>query len=223
MTDNYNTSPGLIFENNYQLDEDDVRLFNSLINYDTEEEFIAEEPLIQVNNKQRSLRNNINGVNDNDTRKYILQVVEQPYQCRMSGVGDDKDRRPIDPAPIVKLTVVDKEDIECPFYILHVTLWSTNMKIQYDVLRSLVSDTPFKVLIGSLVSSPSLLKDLDNEKAYYFAFPDLSVRTTGQYCLKFSLIHLIRYITLSYITNFNNEHAYTHINTHTHIHLHIQK
>ncbi|KAI9472420.1 MAG: velvet factor [Benjaminiella poitrasii] len=132
----------------------------------------------------------------------MLEVVEQPFQCRMAGIGD-KDRRPIDPAPIVKLTILDEQDImedisiECPFYLLHATLWSIDMKTQYDLINSTTSGVSLRILIGSLVSSPSLLKDLDNRRAYYFAFPDLSVRTTGQYRLQFSLVHLTRNKTIS--------------------------
>lgn len=47
-----------------------------------------------------------------------------------------------------------------------------------------------RFLVGSLVSSPTLLKNLNDEKGYYFAFPDSSVRMTGQYRLHFNLIHL---------------------------------
>ncbi|KAI8984428.1 hypothetical protein BDF20DRAFT_971839, partial [Mycotypha africana] len=38
---------------------------------------------------------------------YRLEVVEQPQQCRVSRYGE-KDRRPIDPAPIVKLDISSK-------------------------------------------------------------------------------------------------------------------
>ncbi|KAG1051169.1 hypothetical protein G6F46_010797 [Rhizopus delemar] len=38
---------------------------------------------------------------------YLLEIVEQPQQCRISS-DSEKDRRPIDPAPIVKLTVLDR-------------------------------------------------------------------------------------------------------------------
>lgn len=40
-------------------------------------------------------------------------VVEQPQQCRMSGYGE-KDKRPIDPAPIIKLIILncDQDNIE---------------------------------------------------------------------------------------------------------------
>lgn len=47
--------------------------------------------------------------------------------------------------------------------------------------------------MGSLVSSPSLLKNPQGEQGLYFAFPDLSIRTEGQYTLRFSLIKLNRY------------------------------
>jgi hypothetical protein len=47
--------------------------------------------------------------------------------------------------------------------------------------------------MGSLVSSPSLLKNPQGEQGLYFAFPDLSIRTEGQYTLRFSLIKLVRY------------------------------
>lgn len=45
--------------------------------------------------------------------------------------------------------------------------------------------------MGSLVSSPSLLKDTQDQQGLYFAFPDLSIRTEGQYSLRFSLIKLV--------------------------------
>lgn len=39
---------------------------------------------------------------------YLLQIVEQPEQCRMSG-DSVKDRRPIDPAPIIKLSIFNSD------------------------------------------------------------------------------------------------------------------
>ncbi|KAI9260797.1 velvet factor-domain-containing protein [Sporodiniella umbellata] len=122
---------------------------------------------------------------------YLLEIQEQPIQCRVSG-DIVKDRRPIDPAPVIKLTIFDsnlkqiKESIDSPFYIMHTSLWSADMKTKFEVMNNT------KVMLGSLVSSASLLKNLDSEEGYYFAFPDLSIRFAGQYRLQFSLIHLIR-------------------------------
>jgi hypothetical protein len=49
-----------------------------------------------------------------------------------------------------------------------------------------------RALVGSLVCSCSTLKDLNNQDGHYFAFPDLSVRITGQFRLQFSFIHIER-------------------------------
>ncbi|CAO0798093.1 unnamed protein product [Mucor circinelloides] len=205
---------------------DSDELFNNLINYDEEHDELlptntqTQQPAVtflephtdlsakfSFNNHQNELFNMNNenlkkmmsdhGKSQPDTNTYRLDIVEQPQQCRMSGYGE-KDRRPIDPAPIVRLIVVDnankstqQDQIECPFYIIHASLWSVDMTKKHDIIEG-TAPHPLRFLIGSLVSSPSLLKDLNNDRAYYFAFPDLSVRMTGQYRLQFSLIHLAR-------------------------------
>lgn len=63
-----------------------------------------------------------------------------------------------------------------------------------DEERNIISNPPkcTRVLMGSLVSSPSLLKNPQGKQGLYFAFPDLSIRTEGRYTLKFSLIKLTR-------------------------------
>lgn len=117
----------------------------------------------------------------------------------MCGFGE-KDRRPIDPPPIVQLVLkqegaaesswVDLQSLQTPFFVLHVTLWSADGKEE----RNIISNPPkcTRVLMGSLVSSPSLLKNPSGGQGLYFAFPDLSIRTEGQYTLRFSLIKLVR-------------------------------
>ncbi|CAG8747207.1 2141_t:CDS:2, partial [Dentiscutata heterogama] len=58
--------------------------------------------------------------------------------------------------------------------------------------RNVISNPPktTRVLMGSLVSSPAILKNTDGEPGCYFCFPDLSIRTEGKYTLKFSLMKL---------------------------------
>jgi hypothetical protein len=80
-------------------------------------------------------------------------------------------------------------ELESPFYVLHASLWSEDMQTQYDLIEGVFPYT-MRILVGCLVSSPSILKNLQNQKGIYFAFPDLSVRMTGKYRLRFSLIHL---------------------------------
>lgn len=139
------------------------------------------------------------GYDERDMRTYKLVVCQQPLHARMCGFGE-KDRRPIDPPPIVQLFVdkqdadgndlgsIDVQTLQNPFFVLHVTLWSAEM----DEERNIISNPPkcTRVLMGSLVSSPSLLKNPEGKQGLYFAFPDLSIRTEGRYTLKFSLIKL---------------------------------
>ncbi|KAI8370358.1 velvet factor-domain-containing protein [Radiomyces spectabilis] len=136
------------------------------------------------------------GYDEREKRTYELVVCQQPLHARMCGFGE-KDRRPIDPPPIVKLNVqqddqqtpVDMQSLQSPFFVLHVTLWSADREEE----RNIISNPPkcTRVLMGSLVSSPSLLKDPEGEQGLYFAFPDLSIRTEGQYTLRFSLMKLV--------------------------------
>lgn len=79
--------------------------------------------------------------------------------------------------------------LQTPFFVLHVTLWSADGQEE----RNIISNPPkcTRVLMGSLVSSPSLLKNPEGDQGLYFAFPDLSIRTEGQYTLRFSLIKLV--------------------------------
>ncbi|CAO3590308.1 unnamed protein product [Absidia cylindrospora] len=73
-------------------------------------------------------------------RRYELVIREQPQQCRMSGFGE-KDRRPIDPAPIVQLLIfddnkpIDLEEQQYPLCILHVSLWSEDRTHQLDTVQ----------------------------------------------------------------------------------------
>lgn len=98
----------------------------------------------------------------------------------------------------VKITIlIITRSLQIPFFVLHVTLWSDDRTEE----RNIISNPPkcTRVLMGSLVSSPSLLKNAKNEPGLYFAFPDLSIRTEGRYTLRFSLMKLAKYVLLRII------------------------
>ncbi|CAG8568732.1 181_t:CDS:2 [Ambispora gerdemannii] len=130
---------------------------------------------------------------EEDKRTYNLAVCQQPLRARMCGFGE-KDRRPVDPPPIVQLVVLDEKGnpdpsmLQNPFFVLHVTLWSEDRRHERNVISNPPKTT--RVLMGSLVSSPALLKNTEGEQGCYFCFPDLSIRTEGTYTLKFSLLKL---------------------------------
>ncbi|CAG8439620.1 6480_t:CDS:2 [Diversispora eburnea] len=113
-------------------------------------------------------------VSEDEKRSYSLIVCQQPLRARMCGFGE-KDRRPIDPPPIVQLVVNDDKG-----------------KLDTREERNVISNPPktTRVLMGSLVSSPAILKNTTGEPGCYFCFPDLSIRTEGKYTLKFSLMKL---------------------------------
>ncbi|KAI8993153.1 velvet factor-domain-containing protein [Pilobolus umbonatus] len=129
-------------------------------------------------------------------KTYKLKIIEQPQQCRTSGLTG-KDRRPIDPAPIIKLTILDEKNVpersnpDVIFYILHVSIWSADNSHQYDLVEGCDSESVM-LLMGTLVSSALLLKDLNNNPGIFFSFPDLSIRIANNYRLKFSLLDLRR-------------------------------
>ncbi|KAI1432393.1 hypothetical protein GGR50DRAFT_706753 [Xylaria sp. CBS 124048] len=76
------------------------------------------------------------------TRKYRLEVVQQPLRARMCGFGD-KDRRPITPPPCIRLVVMDKNsgkevdcnDVEHQHYVLHVDLWSEDGSKEVNLVK----------------------------------------------------------------------------------------
>ncbi|RHZ76651.1 hypothetical protein Glove_194g21 [Diversispora epigaea] len=137
------------------------------------------------------------GSEEEEKRSYSLIVCQQPLRARMCGFGE-KDRRPIDPPPIVQLVVNDDKGkldtsmslsmLQNPFFVLHVTLWSEDCREERNVISNPPKTT--RVLMGSLVSSPAILKNTTGEPGCYFCFPDLSIRTEGKYTLKFSLMKL---------------------------------
>ncbi|KAI8918395.1 velvet factor [Powellomyces hirtus] len=212
---------------------------------------------------------------------YELIVRQQPVRARMSGYNN-KDRRPIDPTPIVQLTArsaegkqLDVSYLKSPFMVLYASLWSADKTteftfgfgdsqippnsndntppppqpppsqvsatirvdnvthfpmasspssqshssssisdekptilegIQQSSLSSSSSSNgeaprvnaaaarapkplapPLPVLLGSLVSSCYILRDENGMKGLFFVFPDMGVRTSGKYRLKFNL------------------------------------
>ncbi|KZO91648.1 hypothetical protein CALVIDRAFT_340763 [Calocera viscosa TUFC12733] len=137
-------------------------------------------------------------------REYELTVRQQPKQARMCGVSG-KDRRPIDPPPIVELRVRErrKEDytgpsddgrdsvsfLENPYYFMFASLAS----VDSDTEMHLLSDGHTRCTTGQVVSSLYHLKDTENRNsdAGFFVFPDLSVRTEGSYRLKLSLFEIV--------------------------------
>ncbi|KAI0128491.1 velvet factor-domain-containing protein [Xylariales sp. AK1849] len=126
---------------------------------------------------------------------YRINVRQQPAAARSCGFGE-RDRRVIDPPPIVQLKIDDpnaspeevNERLKWPNTVLHCTIWNetgdqdcSSMPEDYRQQRR---------LMGNLVATPFNGADENGEEGCFFCFPDLSCRTPGSFRLRFSLVVL---------------------------------
>lgn len=115
--------------------------------------------------------------------------------ARACGFGE-RDRRVIDPPPIVQLSVKDSEtgqqdknEMRYSFHVVHCTLWNVDGNVDETALIGMDRRLTRR-LMGTLVSSPFVGKDENGEEGCFFCFPDLSCRTHGRYRLRFVLMRL---------------------------------
>ncbi|KAI5779756.1 velvet factor-domain-containing protein [Geopyxis carbonaria] len=127
--------------------------------------------------------------------RYQIEVRQQPVAARACGFGE-RDRRVIDPPPIVQLIANDPEtgqsdptEIRYPFNVVHCTLWSVDGTTDQTALVG-VDNRLTRRLMGTLVSSPFVGLDEEGKEGCFFCFPDLSCRTHGKYRLRFVLMRL---------------------------------
>lgn len=127
-----------------------------------------------------------------DTMEFHLEVRQQPRAARACGFGD-RDRRVIDPPPIVQLRIdgpglSDDEKrayLRYSSYVMQCSIWDESgnrdasyMPDEYQHQRR---------LMGSLVGTPFVGDDDQGEEGCFFCFSDLSCRTPGSFRLKFTL------------------------------------
>ena len=143
--------------------------------------------------------------------RYTLRIRQQPIAARACGFGE-RDRRVIDPPPIVQLSLKDFDprshsdiqELRWPFNIMHCALLSVS---SHSTVQDETSDVTMvqdpnqsnrqsRRLMGTLVSSPFVGTDpdvpmskKDNARlGCFFVFPDLSCRQNGLYRLRFTLM-----------------------------------
>ena len=133
--------------------------------------------------------------------RYRIQVRQQPAAARACGFGE-RDRRVIDPPPIVQLIVNDPPspgglsnnytpdaELRYPFNVVHCTLWNVDGNTDETALTG-ADKRITRRLMGTLVSSPFVGQDEEGNEGCFFCFPDLSCRTHGKYRLRFVLMRL---------------------------------
>ncbi|KAI9675440.1 MAG: hypothetical protein M1817_001344 [Caeruleum heppii] len=126
---------------------------------------------------------------------YEIRVRQQPLAARACGFGE-RDRRVIDPPPIVQLLERGRDpmagvstNLRYPFNVVHCTLWNERGTTDETALAS-PDRKVTRRLMGTLVSSPFVGLDEYDQEGCFFCFPDLSCRTNGRYRLRFVLMRI---------------------------------
>jgi hypothetical protein len=117
-----------------------------------------------------------------------LVMRQQPVVALVTSDGKEKVRKPIDPPPVVELVVSNMADpqqhhLQSPYIYAAVSL------IGADTLEAPAgaANGVSQSLTGTLVSSLTRLKDLENRDGGFFVFGDISVKLAGRFRLEFHL------------------------------------
>ncbi|KAI9265578.1 velvet factor-domain-containing protein [Sporodiniella umbellata] len=120
---------------------------------------------------------------------YNITIRQQPQRAKVSLVNE-RDRRPIEPPPILQLyweNATEEESKKClqsPFYFMVANLVSEE---EPHILLQPTQD----YLSGTTVSSLHRLRDIDNSDGGFFVFGDLAVKKEGRFRLQFSLFEIV--------------------------------
>jgi hypothetical protein len=128
---------------------------------------------------------------------FSIRMRQQPLAARACGFGE-RDRRVIDPPPILQMDVdapnATPEELKAlirqPYAVVHCTLWDPVNDRDDTAMPGTTDKRQQRRLMGTLVASPFVGNDENDVEGCFFCFPDLSVRTPGTYSLRFSLVNL---------------------------------
>ncbi|KAI4247563.1 MAG: hypothetical protein LQ352_006148 [Teloschistes flavicans] len=121
--------------------------------------------------------------------EFTLRVRQGPERGKVAAVKE-KDRKPVDPPPIIQLQIRDPLDpaqnyLQSPYLFMCANLCDAETNAPADL-------APQTVLSGTLVSSLHRLKDVDNSDGGFFVFGDLSVKIEGEFRLRFNLFEMLK-------------------------------
>ncbi|TIB15854.1 hypothetical protein E3P92_01552 [Wallemia ichthyophaga] len=144
--------------------------------------------------------------------RFTLDILQQPIRSRLCGFGE-KDRRPIDPPPVLQVRAfetlesgteveIPDQDITPQHLLVQVKIFgseglrscayvynsSTATQVANTHHQNTSSETPIRNLLGSLTAEGMRLRDTNNNPGIFFCFQDLSVRVEG--VLQFSLVDI---------------------------------
>ncbi|KAB8299865.1 hypothetical protein EYC80_000111 [Monilinia laxa] len=121
----------------------------------------------------------IPGLQDQDCKLIIRQ---QPRYARVN-MGKEKDRRAVDPPPVIQLIIPHAVD---PHYVINPHFFMMSRLIPVTDMQTGTSHGA--LLAGTTVSSSHRLKDPETDDwGAYFVFGDLSAKIEGIFILQFDL------------------------------------
>lgn len=158
---------------------------------------LLSDPIAYVFFQDNNTQTNLHRPLPHPDPTYKLQVRQQPIAARACGFGE-RDRRVIDPPPILQITTpethVSSEEMKLRLHqnyaVVHCVLWDPKKDCDNTIMPSTSERRHQRRLMGTVVASPFFGQDEYGVDGCFFTFPDLSVRTPGTYSLKFSLIIL---------------------------------
>ncbi|KAF6221433.1 hypothetical protein HO133_002289 [Letharia lupina] len=130
---------------------------------------------------------------------YTLTVRQGPERAKAFAGPKEKDRKPVDPPPIIQLQIRDPQDptqnyLQSPYFFMCCNLCDANLDRPGQLAAAHqgedIDTATQSALAGTLVSSLHRLKDVDNTDGGFFVFPDLSVKIEGDFRLRFSLFEM---------------------------------
>ncbi|KZT63642.1 hypothetical protein DAEQUDRAFT_101592 [Daedalea quercina L-15889] len=131
------------------------------------------------------------------SKSYSIEIVQHPAKAAECGDAT-LTRLPLAPPLIARLVVSGDsdagvvEDPDLAFLVAQVSLDSGREPISPETSGHAGSSDTARLLYGSLVSSPHILRNLQGRQGVYFLFPDVSVRIRGRYQLCVTLLRLPR-------------------------------
>ena len=129
-------------------------------------------------------------INENEHSPWSLVVRQQPRHAKVAGVKD-KDKKPVDPPPILALVINDPVSslhIQSPYLFVSAILEDTDS--EKSSKKSPQGPPTQNALTGSTVSSLHKLKDIDNVETAFFVFGDLAVKKEGFFRIRFDLLQI---------------------------------
>ncbi|GAA5796598.1 hypothetical protein HPULCUR_001971 [Helicostylum pulchrum] len=124
----------------------------------------------------------------NTSSSFSLVNRQQPIHARIS-TNNERDRRPIDPPPIVQIRLNNATPQQTDSFHQNSYFYMC-ANLAHPIDDDEIYTPTHNALSGQTVSSMYKLKDIDNHDGAFFIFGDLSVKVEGNFRLKLSLFEI---------------------------------